>query len=112
MGTVALFESGFELVAQVYDAGEVHFVLAVDVRAGAAGLDHVLGDQLAHVRHGNEIAGIRRGSGRARRRRGGCRWSWGRLASLGGTDECVRPYTIPTFDDMMSAGDAAASRCR
>src|ERR1044071_221458 len=49
-GAVALLEPGFELGAQIDDAGEIHFVHAVDVRAGAAGLDHVLGDQLAHVR--------------------------------------------------------------
>ena len=56
-GAVALLEAGFVLVAQVDDAGEIHFVHAVDVRAGAARLDHVLGNDLAHVRHGNEIAG-------------------------------------------------------
>ena len=59
---MALLESGFVFIAQVDDAGEVHFVHAVDVSAGAAGLDHALSDNLAHVRHGHEVAGI--GSGR------------------------------------------------
>ena len=84
---VALLESRFLFVAQVDDAGEVHFVHAVDVSAGAARLDHVLGDQLAHVRHGDEIAGVGRGSGGTRSGRTGRR-----LAALGWTDECVRPY--------------------
>ena len=41
---VALLESGFVLIAQIDDAGEVHLVHAVDVSAGAAGLDHALRD--------------------------------------------------------------------
>ena len=71
--SVALLEPGLELVAQVDDAGQVHFEHAVNVRAGAARLDHALGDDLTHVRHGNKIARIRRrmlpGAARARRLR-------------------------------------------
>ena len=37
----------------------------MDVSAGTARLDHALGDDLAHVRHGNKVAGI--GCGRGRR---------------------------------------------
>ncbi len=60
---VALLESGLLLGAQGHDAGEIHFVHAVDVSTGAARLDHALGDDLAHVGHGNEVAGIGSGSG-------------------------------------------------
>lgn len=42
--TVALLESVLVLCADVNDASEIHFVHTVNVRAGAAGLDHVLGD--------------------------------------------------------------------
>ena len=55
---VALLEAVLVLGAQGDDAGEIHFVHAVDVRAGAAGLDHALGDDLAHVGEGDEVAGI------------------------------------------------------
>ena len=61
-GAVALLESGLVFVAQVDDAGEVHFVHAVDVSAGAARLDHALGDDLAHVGERDEIAGNGGGS--------------------------------------------------
>ena len=60
---VALLESGLLFGAQGDDAGEIHFVHTVDVSAGAARLDHALGDDLAHVRHGDEIAGVGGGSG-------------------------------------------------
>ena len=50
---VTLLECGLQLAAQVHDAGEVDLIHAVNVSAGAAGLDHVLGDQPAHVRHGD-----------------------------------------------------------
>src|SRR5277367_4706402 len=62
---VALLESVLELVAQVDDASQIHFEHAVDVSAGAARFDHALRDDLAHVRHGDEVAGNR-----------GWRWSW------------------------------------
>ena len=88
--TVALLESGFVFRTNIHDAGEIHFVHAVNVSAGAARLDHVLGDQFAHVRHGNKIA--RDGGWRLRRSRparcaardsrGGCRGR-GSLRSLG-----------------------------
>src|SRR5580698_9579354 len=60
---VALLESGLLLGAKGNDTGEIHFVHAVDVSAGAARLDHALGDDLAHVGHGDEVAGTGRGSG-------------------------------------------------
>ena len=62
---VALFERVLVFSAQGDDAGEIHFVHAVDVSAGAARLDHALGDDLAHVGHGDEIAGIGSRSGGA-----------------------------------------------
>ncbi len=65
---VALLESGLQLVAEIDDAGHVHFEHAVDVRAGAARLDHALRDDAAHVGHGNQVAGNGGGS-RARGRR-------------------------------------------
>ena len=61
---VALFESGFVLVAQLYDARQVHLEHAVDVGAGAARLDHAMSDDLAHLGHGHQVAGNR---GRSRR---------------------------------------------
>ena len=85
---VALFESVLVFGAQVDDAGEIHFVHAVDVGAGAARLDHALGDDLAHVGYGDEVTGER-----GRRQAGSRRCGRRRLAPLGGTDECVRPYT-------------------
>src|SRR5207244_4642704 len=48
---VALLESGFQLVTQIDDARQVYLEHAVDVRAGAARLDHALRDDLAHVGH-------------------------------------------------------------
>ena len=53
---VALLEAVLQLVAQIDDAGHIHFEHAVDVSAGAARFDHALGDDLAHLRHGDEIA--------------------------------------------------------
>src|SRR5580700_7094910 len=50
---MALLECVLVFGAQGDDAGEIHFVHAVDVSAGAARLDHALGDDLAHVGHGN-----------------------------------------------------------
>lgn len=54
---IALLESVFKFVAQINDAREVDFEHAVDVSAGAARLDHALGDDLAHIAHGDEVAG-------------------------------------------------------
>ena len=62
---IALLEAVFEFVAQADDAGHVHFEHAVDVSAGAAGFDHALGDDFAHLRHGNEVAGNGGGRGGA-----------------------------------------------
>src|ERR1700722_4857569 len=83
---VALLESAFLLGSQGDDASEIHFVHAMDVSAGTAPLDHALRYDLAHVRHGNEIAGV---WGGRRGRAGGCWWLsrcwWGwRLAALSG----------------------------
>ena len=64
---MALLESVLVLRAQANDAGEIHFIHAVDVSACAAGLDHALRDDLAHVRHGNEIAWVGSRSRRSRR---------------------------------------------
>src|SRR5579859_1356169 len=100
---MALLEPGFELGAQIDDAGEIHFVHAVHVRAGAAGLDHVLGDQLAHVRHGDEIARIRSGSCWARRGRGGCGLS---RRGRGGS-RLRRSLALDELHDVL-LGDAAA----
>jgi len=47
------FESILELVAEIDNAGHIHFEHTVDVSAGAAGFDHALGDDLAHVGHGD-----------------------------------------------------------
>ena len=41
---VALLETGLQFVAEIDDARDVHFEHAVDVRAGAARLDHPLRD--------------------------------------------------------------------
>ncbi len=60
---VALLKAVLVFVAQIDDAGEIDFEHAVDVSAGTAGLDHALGDDFAHLRHGDEIAGDRGGSG-------------------------------------------------
>src|SRR5260370_26993989 len=68
---VALLKSALMPGAQVDDAREIDFVHAVDVGAGTARLNHALGDDLAHVRHGNEVAGVRS-------RRGQCGWTRGR----------------------------------
>src|SRR5579872_1756251 len=104
---MALLESRLELAAQVDDAGKVDLVHAMDVSAGAARLDHVLGYQLAHVRHGNEIARIRRGSCRAR---GG--W-WGRYGGCGLSRRCRGGSRLRRFlalDELHDVlfGDAAA----
>ena len=48
-GAVALLEAGFVFGTEIHDSSEVHFVHAVNVGAGAAGLDHALRDDLAHV---------------------------------------------------------------
>ena len=45
------------LLRRLNDAGKVHLEHAVHVSAGAARLDHALGDDLAHLAHGHEIAG-------------------------------------------------------
>src|SRR5271157_6491508 len=71
---VALLEGVLEFVAQVDDAGHVHFEHAVDVSAGAARFDHALGDDLAHLGHGYKVArnyGGRGARGLRRSRRGG-----------------------------------------
>jgi len=93
---VALLESGFVFGAQIDDAGEIHFIHAVDVSTGAAGLDHVPGDQLAHLGHGNEIAGD--GS-----------WGGGCLGRCRGrTDGGVRRSTVLDEGQDVLLGDAAA----
>jgi len=102
-GTVALLESRLVLGAQVDDAREVHFIHAVNVRTGATGFDHVLGDQLAHVRHWYEIARIGSRGCRARRRSGGRRLSrcrWGRRSRL------RRSLALDELHDVL-LGDAA-----
>ncbi len=53
---VALLEGGFLALAEADNAGHVHFVDGVDVRAGADALDHALGDDGAHFGHGDEVA--------------------------------------------------------
>ena len=70
---VALLESGFGFVAQLHNAGEIDLKHAVHVGAGAARFDHALGDDLAHLRHGDEVAGDGGGLGRRGGRRDG-RW--------------------------------------
>ena len=66
---ITLLETVFQLVAQVDDAGHVHFEEIVNVGAGAARLDHALRDDLAHLAHRDDFARHRDGRGRARRRR-------------------------------------------
>src|ERR1700758_2985804 len=67
---VALFETVLQLVAQVDDARQVHFKHGVDVGTGAAGFDHALGNDLAHLAHRDHFARNCRGSrSRARRLR-------------------------------------------
>ncbi len=61
---VALLESAFLFRAQGHDASEIHFIHAMDVSAGTTRLDHALGNDFAHVRHGNKVTGIGRWSGR------------------------------------------------
>ena len=58
---VTLLESVLEFVAEIDDAGHIHFEHAVDVGAGAARLDHALSDDLTHLGHWDEIAGNGRG---------------------------------------------------
>src|ERR1700685_389693 len=48
---VALLESVLVFCAQIHDAGEIYFVHAVNVGAGATGFDHALSNDFAHVRH-------------------------------------------------------------
>ena len=74
---IALLECVLEFIAKVDDASEVDLKHAVDVSAGAAGLDHALGDDLAHIAHGHEVAGDRGGCGRCRAWCC-CGRSWGR----------------------------------
>ena len=92
---VALLEAVLELIAQTDDAGQIHLEHAVDVSAGTAGFDHALGNDLAHLRHGDEIAGNHC------RRRG---WGW---AGCG----CGNGSCRPMLDEIeyVLLGDAATS---
>jgi hypothetical protein len=103
-GAMALLEPRLVLRAQVDDPREVHFIHAVNVGAGAAGLDHVLGDQLAHVRHWYEIARIGSRGCRARRRSGGRRLS---RCRCGRGSRLRRSLALDELHDVL-LGDAAA----
>src|SRR5882672_4417916 len=92
---MALLEAILQFVAEVHDAGHVHFEHAVDVSAGAAGLDHALRDDLAHLRHWNSVA---RYGGRGGSRRTRCGWS-------GGGRRSRRPL-FEVIEDVL-LGDAA-----
>src|SRR5580693_408355 len=97
---VALLEGVLVFGTQGDDAGEIHFIHAVDVSAGTARLDHALGDDLAHVGHGDEVAGIGRGSGWSR-------WSGCGLRSRGGGSRGSRRWALDEGHDVL-LGDAAA----
>jgi len=99
-GTMALFEAVLEFVAKVDDASEVHFEHGVDVSAGAAGLDHALRDDLAHLGHGNEIT--RNGGGGGRRR-----WLDTRRASRGARQNTIFAPVFYVVEDVL-LGDATA----
>ena len=102
-----LLESALEFVAEIDDAGHIHFEHAVDVSAGAAGLDHALGNDLAHLRHGHQVAGSdgRRGSltrgGSGDWRRGGGSW---------GSDAAVHKIEDVLFGDA-ATGSGARDPC-
>ena len=57
---VALLKGGFLPLAEADDAGHIHLVDGVDVGAGADALNHALGDDGAHLCHGDEVACERR----------------------------------------------------
>ena len=59
LDAVALLEGGLLALAEADDAGHVHLVDGVDVRADAHALDHALGDDGAHFGHGDQVAGER-----------------------------------------------------
>src|SRR5580692_11665359 len=65
---VPLFESVLRFVAQTDDASDIHFEHAVNVRTGAARLNHALRNDLTHVGHRHCIAwnGYGRRSSRTR----------------------------------------------
>ena len=56
LDAVALLEAGLLALAEAGDARHVDFVDGVDVGAGAAALDHALGDDGAHVGHRHQVA--------------------------------------------------------
>src|SRR5882724_2136302 len=68
-GAMALLKAVFQFVTKVDDAGHIYFEHAMNVSAGAAGLDHALRDDLAHLGHGDEIAGYGCGRWWSRARR-------------------------------------------
>ena len=68
---VACSNFDFIFSRRLNDAGHVDFENAMYVRAGALRHEHVLGDLLAHVRHGHEFAGGDAADGLQRRGDGG-----------------------------------------
>ncbi len=63
LDAVALLVLVLFLFAQLDDAGHVHLEDGVDVGAGLLGFDHALGDDGAHLGHGDELAGLLRAAG-------------------------------------------------
>ncbi len=80
LDAVALLVLRLLLLAQLDDAGHVDLEDGVDMRAGALRFDHALGDDGAHLGHGDELAGLRLGccglgcGWCQSRRRWGCGW--------------------------------------
>ena len=59
LDAVALLVLVLFFFAQLDDARHVHLEDGVDVGVGVLGLDHALGDDAAHLGHGDELAGLR-----------------------------------------------------
>ena len=104
LDAVTLLVLGLLLLAELDDARHIHLEDGVDVRAGALGLDHPLGDDGAHLGHGDEFAGLwLRGYGLRSRCRGGCRGSRWRC--------CDGLWTLLQMADDIGFGDAAGCSC-
>jgi len=89
-----------------------NFEHTVDVSAGAAGFDHALGDDLAHVGHGTKSPGMTGGS---------CRAALGRTLDSAplraGLQECPSPHllsraTLDEIEDVLLVDAATGAGCR
>ena len=100
LDAVALLVLVLFFFAQLDDARHVHLEDGVDVGVGVLGLDHALGDDGAHLGHGDELAGLRLRSGGLGRSGRAAGAAAGRLSACG----CGAAFEVA--EDVL-LGDAA-----